>query len=445
MIRFDQSLNAVCDAIVACGLRNQLESGDVAVLRDASGLLTIVDRNNLSLSDRQLLQGELAGIPSYVDQASPIIRPSEIFDEALALRASYRERLVPLTTGGQVSVLYLDRRIVGGDWLSPAREKISDREIPIIVFASLKGGVGRSTALAVAAKHLSSLNLRVLCVDLDLEAPGIGSMLLPAGGRSKYGTLDYYAEHGQSSFVADVEFLDLMEASNLAGGGAPIYVAPAFGSSSLENPNNIIGKLSRAYIEDVDDDGNVLSFLDRTRMLLSGLTRARDFDVILVDSRAGLHETVAAPILGLNADVLLFGIDQPQTFEGYRALLAQLETIAKSDKDFTLRLRMVNSKADRLNPEGVQNFTDRSHDMFREFIYGEAATSVEQFEADADIWYNVDDRVGPHFPWVIPESDGFRLFDPQSQKNIFEEEIYTGVFGEFLLALTELINTKVDV
>ena len=42
------------------------------------------------------------------------------------------------------------------------------------------------------------------------------------------------------------------------------------------------------------------------------------YDVILVDARAGLHETTAAAILAIGGDVLLFGLDHPQTFLGYK-------------------------------------------------------------------------------------------------------------------------------
>lgn len=49
-----------------------------------------------------------------------------------------------------------------------------DLEKPIVVtFYSLRGGVGRSTALAYTAKVLAKRGYAVLCVDLDLEAPGL--------------------------------------------------------------------------------------------------------------------------------------------------------------------------------------------------------------------------------------------------------------------------------
>ena len=43
----------------------------------------------------------------------------------------------------------------------------------IVTFYSYKGGVGRTMALANIAILLSQMNLRVLAVDWDLEAPGL--------------------------------------------------------------------------------------------------------------------------------------------------------------------------------------------------------------------------------------------------------------------------------
>lgn len=43
----------------------------------------------------------------------------------------------------------------------------------IVTFYSLRGGVGRTTALAAAARLLAARGRRVLCIDMDFEAPGL--------------------------------------------------------------------------------------------------------------------------------------------------------------------------------------------------------------------------------------------------------------------------------
>lgn len=52
-----------------------------------------------------------------------------------------------------------------------------DLDLPIVAtFYSLRGGVGRSTALAYTAKILASRGRTVLCIDMDLEAPGLAAL-----------------------------------------------------------------------------------------------------------------------------------------------------------------------------------------------------------------------------------------------------------------------------
>ncbi len=57
----------------------------------------------------------------------------------------------------------------------------------IVTFYSYKGGVGRSMALCNCAALLASWGFRVLCVDWDLEAPGLRNYLL--NQKSKIGKL----------------------------------------------------------------------------------------------------------------------------------------------------------------------------------------------------------------------------------------------------------------
>ena len=49
----------------------------------------------------------------------------------------------------------------------------------IVTFYSYKGGVGRSFALANTAALLSSWGYRTLCVDWDLDAPGLQEYFAP--------------------------------------------------------------------------------------------------------------------------------------------------------------------------------------------------------------------------------------------------------------------------
>lgn len=78
-----------------------------------------------------------------------------------------------------------------------------------VTFYSYKGGVGRTLTLANVAYTLATRGRRVVVVDMDLEAPGLGSFTeLQNPGRPKKGMVDYatyYRERGKcpplSSYV----------------------------------------------------------------------------------------------------------------------------------------------------------------------------------------------------------------------------------------------------
>ena len=59
------------------------------------------------------------------------------------------------------------------DTIVPARSDASRDDGKIVTFYSFKGGVGRTTALGITAARLAQDGHRVLCIDLDLEAPGL--------------------------------------------------------------------------------------------------------------------------------------------------------------------------------------------------------------------------------------------------------------------------------
>jgi Mrp family chromosome partitioning ATPase len=56
-------------------------------------------------------------------------------------------------------------------------EPSEPRSPPIVAFYGFRGGAGRTTALAHVAALFAARHLHVVCVDLDLEAPGLHQVL----------------------------------------------------------------------------------------------------------------------------------------------------------------------------------------------------------------------------------------------------------------------------
>lgn len=98
-------------------------------------------------------------------------------------------------------------------------------------------------------------NKNILVVDLDLEAPGVGDMLLDGERMPHFGTVDYLVENGLGG-ITDRYLSDFIGTSPLTTpGGGRVDVLPALGKDAIENPSNTLPKLSRAMIEDIDSEG----------------------------------------------------------------------------------------------------------------------------------------------------------------------------------------------
>lgn len=404
-------------------------------LRDPAGKLSfIVEPGDLPKSTREDLSLSAAeALAPYVDaDGFAIATPEELFDDSLRESKGWQETV--RLNDRALQVRLIDRRVVGNDWLRSPAELA---QIPRIVFASLKGGVGRSTALCVAAAALAQDGLRVLAIDMDVEAPGLGSMLLQKDTYPKYGLLDYLVE----STVSELDrhfFSELVAPSWLAQGAGIVSVVPAIGRETLFNPHNVLSKLARAYITDPHENDGLSG---RMNTLIERLTESGDYDVVLVDARAGLHETTGAAIGGLGAKVFLFGIDQPQTFSAYSLLLQSLAIVG--DHEWLDRLTIVQAKANA-DFEQQFDFADRFRDLVSTSLFRESipeqqldlSAMREVFEISwDDETIEFDDRllIDDELPVAhIIESEIFRGFDPISNPGHLTADVYRAVYGDFL-------------
>ncbi|MBT9556226.1 MAG: P-loop NTPase [Myxococcales bacterium] len=317
--RFDDALPAFVKGLARHLPPHVIVNG--VVVRDMFGRLAFTSAS--SISDRALkrMNKDLEeAVGHYARPHGAVIvgvsdgKPVSILNDPGALK----------TWVSGMEIRLVDRRLSGGDWLREAKQAVEGAiadAVPTVVFASMKGGVGRSTALVVCALDLIRAGRRVLIVDLDIEAPGLGVMLLTDAELPRFGVIDALVERKLGPL--DSDFLrDIVASSALASGA--LLVCPALGARSIANPANVLSKIGRAYGDAEDADGKRLTLMDQVSELVDGLKRIHGPDVVLVDARAGLHELTAATILGLGSEVLLFGLDEAQTWVAYRILLAQL-------------------------------------------------------------------------------------------------------------------------
>ena len=190
----------------------------------------------------------------------------------------------------------------------------SDLPLPIsVTFYSVRGGVGRSTALGYCGRILASRGRKVICVDLDLEAPGLASLF---GVESQVdgwqGVLPLLAsfDKGETPDVSR-HLIRVTESDEL-------YCLPA------GQPSADYARLLRLINPPAwySEERNPL------RSLHKALAESLPFkpDVILLDARTGISE-ISAPLLFDLADlavIVFFPHPQAQraTKEVVRALLS---------------------------------------------------------------------------------------------------------------------------
>jgi len=163
----------------------------------------------------------------------------------------------------------------------------------IYTFYGYKGGVGRTLALVHAATILASSRLhtgiRVLVVDLDLEAPGsIETLLPPLNGEPAhaYGFSDLLQDYLKGNHETDWILEQIRKHAYVAGHS--LYV---FGSGSRER--NGFLETSRLLPEAYES-----GFFDRFRQACDA------YEYVLVDSRTGFADIATAATI-LIGDVLV--------------------------------------------------------------------------------------------------------------------------------------------
>jgi Mrp family chromosome partitioning ATPase len=429
-LRFHESLPALVKVAVAEGVPLDAET---IVVRDGAGRL-ILGRERLPEHGRveAALKAALGGYAGNV----VLITGSTV--RRLLRDPTVSEVELDLGEGEQRVVRYADRRIVGMDWLrAPVAPSGGPKRI---VFGSLKGGVGRSTALAVLAADLSRAGKRVLAIDLDLEAPGVGFMLLPGSDdpakdrRPRFGVIDYLLENGLDG-VEDDDLYDFIGVSPFHEGS--IEVVPAVGRVTDEHPETMIAKLSRALVEDRGAN-RVESVSDQVRQMVERMAARANYDAILIDARAGMAEITAAPLLGLGAELLLFGTNQTQTFRGYAFILSHLVSISDFSNltpalDWRQRLSFVQAKAPASSSKRAP-FRERLYEMCATILYDEERLDAAGQVIPAE-FSPVPNETGPGVPHDalhIQYHPDYDAFDPLDDNTQLDAEVYGGPFDTFL-------------
>lgn len=431
-VLFDEALRIA--TLAATQLASQAGS-PVYIVRDLLGRCRLVvdDRERAVgaglLDDFDaLLRNQLE---AYAPEGKAAVSTAALFDAADQLeRSSY------VTVGGPgTDVRLVERTLMGDTWIQPLDATAVSNRAHRVALYSIKGGVGRTTAAAVLAAELAASGQCVLVVDLDLESPGIGSLLLDEGALPDLGLVDQLVESNVGNDVAAdciARWRDLP-----VSGFGEVWVSPARG---LVRPGyTYLPKLDRAYL-DLSSGSQLGSFAARLLGAIHALElavahRSSRPSVVLLDCRAGMHDVAGVALTTAADTALLFAADTEQTWWGYGALFAQWSERPDLARRIRERLRMVASQVDVSHAdEYLAAFVDRSASLF-EVLYDQAAP-----DDDAAFSPQLLDSSAPHYPLPIFFDERLRHVDRDSLRSAVAMDFIRSSYSSFLSSVLDLVG-----
>jgi len=306
-----------------------------------------------------------------------------------------------------------------------------------LVFYSIKGGVGRSTALAACAWALAAAGQRVLVLDLDLESPGLSTSLLPQSRQPAYGITDWLVEDLVNNGEA---ILPLMHASPSTPMRGELIVVPSHGV----DPGEYVSKLGRVWMPGFTPAGHRQRWSERLLRLIEQLEATHQPNIVLIDSRAGIDEVASACVTDLGAQrIYLFAADSRQTWQGYRILFDhwRLHGVAPLIRE---RLQVVGALLPTWGDQAFQQATsqlrEHAYDSFNASLYDEAspdAKGLNSASPPSDLFnFDLPDPMAPHNPCAIRWDQGFAAIESLHDRLLATEAAQIKlVFGPLLTDL----------
>lgn len=377
----------------------------IAIVRDPRGRVRLAldapdakesDRADMETSLKTALGGWYDGPALYVDGT-----PAEkrIAQEVLKLAKGHWPVSWPSAATSLVGVSKpldltrwsaVQRLLSKESWLSdqtiaspwPLREQTPT----IVSFYSYKGGVGRSTLVAVIAAILAREGETVAVIDLDLEAPGQQALFDAVPLR---GVIDYlmaHLAHGKGEL--DGLFVDVTTQVKDATGKVLLASAGEVGWPYVEK----IARLD--FVGHTGDDKSPVQ--EALTALLKDVRRVHKPTWILLDARTGIHDLGGLAMHALAHIDVLVARDGRQGREGLDLCLRALARRRSSDDILTL---MVHALAPApLSDEAVSKpvqarFRHEIYELFKKTVYSNLSDGELPDE---------DDAGEAHTPYAVP-------------------------------------------
>ncbi len=286
-------------------------------------LLTIISEQFQGLARHERLQ-QVEPLIEEARLVSGIIElytPEEAISDGISVQATI-DNVPPSSWQEALAMLSAGKTVLA---------KKPEHKIKRVVFYSYKGGVGRTTALIQTAFQLARAGKRVALIDMDVEAPGLQSLLPPAETLVEDGLIDYLWER-QTCFFDENHQAKIQLSDSNQGESGIVY--------SISDPQSrrelfIVpaGKISERYIQR-------LSVLSTAHLFASTTDPWYQFeqelweqfqpDIMLIDARTGLNDWGGLSLLRLADEAFIVLYPSQQNAEGVcfiRHLLKELNGI----------------------------------------------------------------------------------------------------------------------
>jgi len=194
---------------------------------------------------------------------------------------------------------------------------------PIVCFYSYKGGVGRTTALALFASHYAVHHgKKVFIMDCDFDAPGLINFYdIRNEDVYKNGVIEYVWDKKN---VSDIEINDyIYEVSRNYSENGNIWLMPAGNIFEAEDRSDYLESLARLDIH------STTTIVEQFREVVSDIYDKYHPDVILIDSRTGYNDVFGMIANKLSNVIVGFFGNNTQTKPGLHFFL---DTLLKQKK-----------------------------------------------------------------------------------------------------------------
>ena len=286
---------------------------------------------------------------------------------------------------------------------NPRRTRDKTTAPPIVAFLSFKGGLGRTTALAAFAIQRARSGERVVVIDFDLDAPGVGTLLATdtRGTTAPWGVVDYLLERP----LGEVPLEDYMHRCQpeITGSGS-IIVIPAGRVN-----NDYLTKLARVDLELGSPTLSVEAPLEHPlELLLHQVRKELDPTWILIDARAGLSPAAGLLMSGFAHLYVLFGTTNEQSFIGLERMIHHLgaEHLRKGVQAECVVVHAMVPENAAIAEKSKETFRARVEEIFRDHYLVKDDPNEELWSV-SDIGNNAE---APLVPVDIPYSQAIAFF-----------------------------------